>query len=106
MKEEQVQPVAFTFKRDERLEIQWSDGRSGAIPLDRLRRECPCAGCRQERTERASNPLTVLPSGRDEAAMIAVDRAELAGNYAIKIVWKDGHNTGIYDFGLLRRLST
>ena len=37
--------------------------------------------------------------------MVTVRRAELVGNYALQIVWEDGHNTGLYDFGLLRRLS-
>jgi len=26
------------------------------------------------------------------------------GNYAVSLTWKDGHNTGIYPFRLLRRL--
>ncbi|MHB8580531.1 MAG: gamma-butyrobetaine hydroxylase-like domain-containing protein [Ignavibacteriaceae bacterium] len=27
------------------------------------------------------------------------------GNYAISISWKDGHNTGIYEFPFLKNLS-
>jgi len=26
------------------------------------------------------------------------------GRYALRIVWKDGHDTGLYDFGLLLEL--
>lgn len=98
--------MEFKLKRKLQLELRWSDGRSGVIPLDRLRRECPCAGCRQVRTERAGNPLAVITTDVDVAAMTTVEHAELAGNYALKITWKDGHSTGIYDFDLLRRLST
>ncbi len=36
--------------------------------------------------------------------MMIVERAELVGAYGLKIVWNDGHDTGIYDFALLREL--
>ena len=30
--------------------------------------------------------------------------AEMVGRYAIRILWSDGHNTGIYSYELLRSL--
>ena len=36
--------------------------------------------------------------------MVTVDEAELVGRYALRIRWKDGHDSGVYDFALLRSL--
>jgi len=33
-----------------------------------------------------------------------VKHAELVGNYAMKIEWSDGHDSGIYSFQYLREL--
>lgn len=71
------------------------------IPLRELRRACPCASCRQAREELARNPLAVLPTAQQSAAALG---AELVGHYALRIHWEDGHDTGLYDFALLRTL--
>jgi len=34
-----------------------------------------------------------------------LDSVELAGNYALKLDWSDGHNSGIYGWEYLRNLS-
>jgi hypothetical protein len=41
-----------------------------------------------------------LSSGPLPSSQIA--GAELVGNYAIRLRWTDGHDTGIYAFALLR----
>lgn len=35
-----------------------------------------------------------------------VDRVELVGRYAIRVAWADGHDTGLYEYGLLRRVGS
>ena len=35
---------------------------------------------------------------------IGIDGMELVGNYALKIRWSDGHDTGLYTWEHLRRL--
>lgn len=87
------------------LKIRWTDGAQGAIPLASLRKNCPCSGCRAEREDSLKNPLHVMAAKPQLTAQTSVERAELVGSYALRIVWKDGHGTGIYDFGLLRTLS-
>ena len=47
---------------------------------------------------------TTVLRAADESTFRA-ESASLAGRYALRIVWADGHDTGIYDFPLLRRLS-
>lgn len=74
------------------------------IALVELRRGCPCAACRAQREALASNPLTVLPSaGRPEELAVA-EAIEPVGHYAVRLRWRDGHETGIYDYRLLRSL--
>lgn len=95
-------PIAFDLDRGRSLSVRWSDGVGHEIPLADLRRACPCATCRALREELSRNPLTVLshPAGGRPTA----STAELVGVYALRLRWEDGHDTGIYDFGLLRAL--
>ena len=80
------------------LAIRWQDGASSAHDVYELRLACPCAGCVDENTGiRRLDPATV-PTEVRPVSLVSV------GNYAIKITWSDGHDTGIYSFELLRRL--
>lgn len=97
-------PLEFDLDRTRGLRIQWSDGSTGDIPLAALRRACPCATCRAEREERSRNPLAVVAPVGDQSRMVTAETAELTGHYALRVVWKDGHNTGIYNFALLYEL--
>jgi DUF971 family protein len=66
----------------------------------------PSADARQLRTEQARNPLTVLPSsaaGPAAGPLVALS-AEMVGNYAIRIRFSDGHDTGIYSWAYLREI--
>ena len=100
----QPHPLQFDLDRTAGLRIRWSDGVESALSLVELRKACPCATCRAEREERQRNPLVVLKSTPNPLDQVTVASAELMGRYALRIAWKDGHDTGIYDFGLLRRL--
>jgi len=87
--------------KEQRLLIEWTDGCKHEFALDDLRRQCPCATCRSERDDANANPLRIL---KFDPAGVRVTSAELIGNYAIKFRWSDGHDTGIFDFRLLREL--
>lgn len=88
--------------REQRLEIDWSDGTKSEYSLAQLRKSCPCAECRSERDKQSDNPLKILKS---DPSGLRVVSAELVGNYAIRFDWSDGHNTGIFDFRYLRALA-
>jgi len=97
-------PIDLKVKiAEQRLIVDWKDGRRSDYSLDDLRQRCPCATCRTERETQATekNPLRILkfnPTG------VRVTAARLVGNYAIQFDWSDGHNTGIFDFRFLRSL--
>lgn len=82
------------------LEISWDDGHISRHTLQSLRKNCPCAGCRNQ-TEQHEGTflLPVLTPGENELAAI-----EPVGNYALQFKWIDGHITGIYSYDYLRSL--
>ena len=87
---------------EQQLILRWGDDRTRVYPLAWLRRHCPCATCREERTRQEESVLPVL--SHDPAVEIRATGAALVGKYAICFTWSDGHNTGIYDFHFLESL--
>ncbi len=87
--------------KEQRLIVDWLDGRRSDFALGTLRRECPCATCRSDREDAQKNPLRILKADPTD---LRVTHAELVGTYAIQFTWSDGHNTGIFDFRYLRSL--
>lgn len=72
-----------------------------------LRRLSPSAEARKLREDLASNPLTVLPSGPrggGSGGSLTIQDAELVGNYAVRLRFSDGHDTGIYSWQYLREI--
>lgn len=80
------------------LLVEWRDGAEHRLPLVALRAECGCARCVDEMTGRRMITLG------DISPDVVIDNLQLVGNYAVKITWSDGHNTGLYTWELLRKL--
>ena len=98
---EPLSPVSLSKEGDDRLVIVWNDGHRSVLRWARLRKECPCARCREERTQ-PPDPFRVLKPS--ELQPIQPVRFEPTGHYAYKIVWNDGHDSGIYTLEHLRSL--
>ncbi|MEM9692356.1 MAG: DUF971 domain-containing protein [Myxococcota bacterium] len=77
-------------------EITWADGAKSVIPNTVLRGYCPCATCQ------GHGGVIEFVEGGDSR----LRDLEMVGNYALKLVWGDGHHTGLYTFRYLRELST
>ena len=88
-----MQAIQIKILNKEKLFIKWDDGSESAISLKYLRDECPCANCKGEtvllKTYRPPKPPTTNPD------MYKIKSIDVVGGYAIQIVWKDNHNTGI-----------
>ncbi len=87
----------------EELAVKWDDGGESFIPLEKLRRACPCAGCKGEVDVMGNlykNPDQPLAPNAFQLL-----RVEAVGTYAVQPVWGDGHATGIYSFDYLRRVA-
>lgn len=95
-----MKPRKIKTPGNKKLYILWDDGEESHIPLNSLRRLCPCATCI---TERASESASYIPLLFD--AQTQIQSLSAVGNYAIQINWKDGHNTGLYEFPYLRKIS-
>lgn len=92
-----INPQKIKLIEDKILSIQWPDGKEHLIPLLKLRKLCPCATCLAEREKQSKSYIPVFTENQ-----ISIDQIKQVGNYAISIFWKDGHNTGIYEFTFLR----
>ena len=98
-------PRHLDLRKDRGLRIEWSDGAMSWFPLAYLRKMSPSADARQLRKEMESNPLTILPSSMSgQSGPLLALGAEMIGNYAIKIHFSDGHDTGIFSWTYLREI--
>lgn len=99
-----MQPTDIQQIGDE-LAIKWDDGSESFISLEKLRRSCPCAGCKGE-TDILGN-VYKNPEAKFSPAAAAFQLKKIAnvGGYAIQPVWTDGHATGIFSFDYLRRVA-
>ena len=97
-------PNHLDLKRDSGLHVKWSDGRESFYPTALLRRLSPSAEQRNLVEEMEENPLAILPSSMAGSDELFAEGAELIGNYAVRIRFSDGHQTGIFSWSYLRSI--
>ncbi|HWQ90475.1 MAG TPA: DUF971 domain-containing protein [Clostridia bacterium] len=85
------------------LAIKWETGQESFISLEKLRRACPCAGCKGEMDVLGN--LHKLPDRPLPPNAFTLIRVDNVGGYALQPVWADGHATGLYSFEYLQALS-
>jgi DUF971 family protein len=83
------------------LAISWSDGVETFLPIERLRRACPCAQCGGEPDVLGR---VLRPQNEYVPASFELAGYEFVGGYGLQPRWGDGHGAGIYSFDYLRRL--
>jgi DUF971 family protein len=86
----------------EELAVRWSDGVESYLPIERLRRACPCASCGGEPDVLGN---ISRPDVSYTPASFELVGWQLIGGYALQPRWADGHSTGLYSFQYLRRLA-
>jgi DUF971 family protein len=96
-------PTHLDLNRQQGLTISWPDGHASFYPIAYLRRMSPSADAKQIREELKQNPLTVLPATNSQEPLTA-ESAELVGNYAVRIRFSDGHDTGLFSWRYLRQI--
>ena len=84
------------------LALKWEDGEEAYIPLEQLRRHCPCAGCKGE-TDVMGN-VHRGPEIPLNASSFQLQKLVPVGGYALQPFWADGHMTGLFSFDYLRVL--
>ena len=90
-------PTELRLKRAERvLEVAFEDGTRFALPAEYLRVESPSA-----EVQGHGPGQKVVVAGRREVGIL---RLEPVGHYAVRIVFDDLHDSGIYSWDYLHRL--
>lgn len=90
-------PTSLTVHGASRvLEIAFSDGASFRIPFELLRISSPSA-----EVQGHGPGQEVLQTGKRDVELVDL---ESVGNYAVKPVFSDGHESGIYSWDLLYQL--
>jgi DUF971 family protein len=82
---------------ERRLDITWSNGHKSPFTLEYVRGWCPCAVCQGHFQEEWKYQEVANPQLMD---------VQPVGNYGMKLVWGDGHDTGIYQFDVLWAICT
>lgn len=90
-------PTELRFQRAEkRLRIGFEDGKTYDIPFELLRVESPSA----EVQGHGPGDKTLVVNKGD----VGVVSAERVGHYAVRIVFDDGHDSGLFTWAYLRGL--
>jgi DUF971 family protein len=80
------------------LEIAFDDGKAFRLPCEFLRVFSPSAEVRGH-----GPGQEILQAGKEEVAITAI---EPVGHYAVKLVFSDGHDTGLYSWDYLYEMGT
>ena len=94
-----IQPTQIIEESDREISIKWSDDRETKYNAADLRRSCPCASCVNEWTGEK-----ILEQGQI-ADDLSFSSISIVGRYALNFHFSDGHDTGIFSFDYLRKLS-
>lgn len=101
------EPEHIAISKSKGVKIDWQDGHHSEYSCAYLRDECPCATCTGAhgtvpmKTDFAVQANSPFPMYKAAPRMASVEEV---GNYAIRINWNDGHNTGIYSYEHFRRI--
>jgi DUF971 family protein len=78
------------------LHVTFADGTAAELPAEYLRVESPSAEVQGHQPSERQ-----VVGGKRRVAITAV---EPVGNYAVRLIFDDGHDSGIYSWELLHRL--
>ncbi|MEL0624750.1 DUF971 domain-containing protein [Marinomonas arenicola] len=83
-------------KQSRELELAFADGQSFRLSAEYLRVHSPSAEVRGHGLQ-----MPILQYGKKD---VSIQNVEGAGNYALKISFNDGHDTGLYTWEYLYNL--
>lgn len=87
-------PTNITLHRASRsLSLEFDDGSTFSLPCEFLRVFTPSAEARGH-----GPGQEVLQTGKRE---VTIERIEPVGHYAVRLVFSDGHDTGLYTWDML-----
>ena len=97
MTESNLHPLTISLhKQSKFLEIAYDDGASFKLPCEYLRVFSPSADVKGH-----GPGQEVLQTGKET---VNISKIEPVGNYAVRLVFDDGHETGLYTWDYLYEL--
>lgn len=93
----EVWPLEIRYERATRLlHLSFEDGAKFAVSAETLRVESPSA-----EVQGHGPSQKIIVTGKQHVGILSI---EPVGNYAIRLIFDDGHDTGIYTWPYLYRL--
>jgi DUF971 family protein len=90
------QPTQITLKKGDRLlEVAFDDGQVWRLPFEYLRTHSPSA-----EVQGHGGPMQLV-LGKEN---VRVERVEPVGQYAVRLVFDDGHDSGLFTWKYLYEL--
>jgi DUF971 family protein len=90
-------PLQLRVKKQARiLSVEFDDGQSFDVSFELLRVESPSAQVQGHRPSEKK----IVP----DKANVSLERIEPVGRYGVRLVFDDGHDSGIYTWGWLYQL--
>jgi len=83
-------------KADKTLTVSFENGETFSLPAEYLRVESPSA----EVQGHAPSQKVLVPGKR----YVGIETVEPVGHYAVRLLFNDGHDTGIYSWAYLYQL--
>ena len=98
MSEPQIPPPTELklHRRSRELEVRFADGMNARLSAELLRVHSPSAEVKGHAAGEG-----ILVTGKESVNITGI---EPVGRYAVRIVYDDGHNTGLYTWALLYEL--
>ena len=94
-----IEPTEIIEESNSSVSIKWSDDSSSTYSAPLLRRMCPCASCVNEWTGEK------ILKDDQIAEDLTFSNISIVGRYALSFQFSDGHETGIFSFDYLRKLT-
>lgn len=96
-------PTKISRPKPYLLKLEYDDSQAFIFLLTAFRDECPCAFCKGETImgTHYSFGMKQFAPGMNELVSLTP-----TGNYGVQATWKDGHDSGIYTWEMLRTIAT
>src|SRR6185312_15097744 len=85
-----LQPTKLALDADGKLAIDWNDGLRTTYSVSALRAACPCATCREKRSQPAPAAAMLPILSAAETQPLKLLGMKPVGNYAYAIEFSDG----------------
>jgi DUF971 family protein len=90
-------PASIKLHRQSRvLDVAYADGTHYSLPCEYLRVFSPSADVRGH----TGGEFNLVPGKRN----VAIEKVDPVGSYAVRLVFDDGHSTGLYSWDVLEDL--